>query len=282
VFGLIVWLAASARGQAPAHPNEDRDNGPAAGNGPAARAEIAAAQTQFYSGRYEAAAAAALVHIHADSRNLAAHELRSTALLFRVKSLIPPETEDKARAFRACAACPGLVAAFDTATRAGIEAARDALRVDAASTEAQFFLGKLHLNHVWLYLGTLGRRTGWNEYWEGRRAIEAVLARDPRHLRAHVAHAWIDYIVATRMAPGTRWILGGGNKKRAIAAMREAVARGDNSFAGVEARFALWELHVREKNLDDALRSARMLVKDFPDNSDLLAFLDKHDRGSKQ
>lgn len=273
--GLVLWLDAGARGQSSAHPKEDRDDGPTA------RAEIAAAQTQFYSGHYEAAAAAALVYIRADSRNLAAHELRSTALLFRVKSLIPPEAGDKAKAFRACIACPELVAAFDTATRTGIEATRDALRVDPASTEAQFFLGKLYLNHVWLYLGTLGRRTGWNEYWEGRHAIEAVLARDPRHLRAHIANAWIGYIVATRMAPGTRWILGGGNKKRAIAAMREAAARGDPTFAGVEARFALWDLHVRERNLDEALRSARLLVEDFPDNSDLLAFLDKHDRRSK-
>ena len=215
-------MDAGARAQGPAPPNENR------ADGLAVSAELAAAQIQFYSGRYEAAAVDALGHIGADPGNLAAHELRSTALLFRVKSLIPPETADKAKALRACVACADLIAAFDVATRAGIEAARDALRVNPASTQAQFFLGKLSLNHVWLYLGTLGRRTGWNEYWDGRRAIEAVLARDPRHLRAHVARAWIDYIVATRMAPGTRWILGGGNKKRAIAAMHEAATRGDD------------------------------------------------------
>ena len=273
---LALWINAGARAQGPAHPHDDPVNDPSAS------VAFVAAQTQFYSGRYEDAAAAALAHIRAESQNLAAHELRSTALLFRIKSLIPPETADKAKTLRGCAACAGLIAAFDTATRAGIEVARDELRSDPASAHAQFFLGKLHLNHVWLYLGTLGRRTGWNEYWEGRRAIEAVLARDPRHLRARVAKAWIDYIVATRMAPGTRWILGGGNKKRAIATMQEAATGGDDSFAGVEARFALWDLHVREKNLEEAQRVARMLLQDFPDNADLLAFLDKHDRGLKR
>jgi len=61
-----------------------------------------------------------------------------------------------------------------------------------------FFLGKLDLNYVWLQLGPLRRKTGWDEYWEARRSLDAVLKANPRHVRARVARAWIDYIVDTR------------------------------------------------------------------------------------
>ena len=36
--------------------------------------------------------------------------------------------------------------------------------------------GRLDLNYVWLQLGTLGRKTGWNEYWEGRRSLDRSFA----------------------------------------------------------------------------------------------------------
>ena len=42
---------------------------------------------------------------------------------------------------------------------------RRGLQTDAADETALFFLGQLDLNHVWLQLGTLGRKTGWNEYY---------------------------------------------------------------------------------------------------------------------
>ncbi len=273
---MLCWIVAAGHAQDPTSSSNPRQ-----GEDSPEGAELAAAQIQFYSGRYEAAAATALAQIRADSPSLWAHELRSTALLFQIKRLIPLDTPDKGRALRECTTCADLIAAFEAATRAGLDAARGILKADAANIDAQFVLGKLDLNHVWLYLGTLGRKTGWNEYWEGRRAIEAVLAREPNHLRARVAWAWIDYIVATKMAPGTRWILGGGNKKRAMAAMRDATAHNDDSFAGVEARFAVWDLHVREKNVDGALRAAHALAKEFPENPDILAFLDKHDRSAK-
>ena len=75
---------------------------------------------------------------------------------------------------------------------------------------------------MWLELGLLGHKTGWDEYWEARKSLDAVLKQNPNHVRARVARGWIDYIVNTRMPWGTRWLLGGGNKKRGIAAVREA------------------------------------------------------------
>src|SRR4029077_20535197 len=102
-------------------------------------------------------------------------------------------------------------------------------------------LGKLDLNYVWLQLGPLGRKKGWDEYWEARRSLDAVLKRNPGHVRARVARAWIDYIVDTRMPRGTRWVLGGGDRKRALSTMQESADAEAAYFVHVEALFALWD-----------------------------------------
>jgi hypothetical protein len=140
---------------------------------------------------------------------------------------------------------------------------------------ALFFLGKLDLNYVWLQLGLLGHKTGWDEYWEARHSLEAVLKLNPRHVRARVARGWIDYIANTRMPWGTRWVLGGGNKKRGIAIVREASVMDAAFFERAEAEFALWDLHVREKNLAEATVLAQKLAQNFPDNQDVAKFLAK-------
>ena len=64
----------------------------------------------------------------------------------------------------------------------GQKAARDMLRRDPRDASALFYLGKLDLNFVWLQLGPLGRKTGWEEYLGGtpligRRAQGAAAAR---------------------------------------------------------------------------------------------------------
>ena len=146
-----------------------------------------------------------------------------------------------------------------------------------ADEEALFFLGKLDLNYVWMQLGTLGKRTGWGEYWEARKSLDAVLKRNPHHVRAKVARAWIDYIVDTRMPRGTRWVLGGGSKKRALTALQEAAEVESEFFTATEARFALWEMQAREKNFAVAVVVARQLANDFPTNTDLTKFLQAHD-----
>jgi Flp pilus assembly protein TadD len=104
-----------------------------------------------------------------------------------------------------------------------------------------------------------------------------VLARNPSHVRARVARAWIDYIVDTRMPRGTKWVLGGGNRKRALVSMRAAAAADTDLFVHAEAMFALWDLHVRERNLTAAVTVARELARDFPENPELTKFLEKHD-----
>jgi len=127
-----------------------------------------------------------------------------------------------------------LLRAFTEEFTAGQSAAKDVLREHPKDPNALFFLGKLDLNYVWLVLGTLGRRTGWNEYWEARHSLDAALELEPEYLRARTARAWIDYIVDTRMPWGTGWLLGGGNRKKALSVMREASQDTDDFYDTAE------------------------------------------------
>jgi hypothetical protein len=234
---------------------------------------LADARRQFYDGRYVEAADAALALRTSGGDDPATYELRSSALLFEIKRLIG-EARDKEKAFRECASCPDLLAALLGEVKAGQSVARAALAASPDDEGARFLLGKLNLNYIWLQLGVLGRRTGWDEYWEARRSMDAILKRHPRHVRARVAKAWIEYIVDTRTPWGFGWILGGGSKKRALEMLRAAAADPDAAFFDrIEAEFALWEMLVRERNRDAAAAIARRLAAEFPENRELRRFL---------
>jgi hypothetical protein len=159
-------------------------------------------------------------------------------------------------------------------TRQAQAIARARLGEAPGDEETLFLLGKLDLNYVWLQLGIVGRKTGWDEYWEARRALDKVLKQNPHHVRAKVARAWIDYIVDTKMPRGTRWLLGGGNKKRGLRAMREAAGVDAAPFVRAEAGFALWDMQVRERNIAEARATAATLAEAFPDNPELRKFLE--------
>lgn len=244
--------------------------GPApAGDGGAV---FARAQDAFYNARYEDAAAQALV-LRADApADLALYELRTSALLFQVKRLLGDDKRKKDE-LRTCVPCPALLAEFASDTAAAQTLARARLLADPLDDEARFFLGKILLNHVWLQLGPLGRRAGLSEYREARRSLDAVLVRNPGHVRARVARAWIDYIVDTRMPWGTKWIVGGGNRTRGLAAVRDAVTADVDFYTLAEARFALWEMLIRERDVVAAAAVALALATDFPSNPDLAASL---------
>jgi hypothetical protein len=251
---------------------------------------LAAAQGLFYNARYEAAAMLALAFRSSETDDLAGVELRTSALLFQLKGLLePPGTGDKDKHERAkddvlknCAACPDLIADFFADFRRGQNLARTALRDDPADEAALFFLGKLNLNYVWLQLGPLRHKSGWDEYWEARRSLDAVLKANPQHVRARVARAWIDYIVDTRMPWGTRWLLGGGDRKQALSDVRAASQVESDFFTHTEAEFALWDMQVREKDMVHATESARRLAHDFPGNREVAAFLEARVAGSRR
>ncbi|MEO8071294.1 MAG: hypothetical protein ABI652_07815, partial [Acidobacteriota bacterium] len=234
----------------------------------------------FYNGSYESAAAHALALTTANPNDLAAYELRTSALLFQLKRALGEPT-DQAKAFKECVPCQDLMTAFLAGTKQGQEVAREMLKTNATDEYALFFLGKLDLNYVWLQLGTVGKRTGWNEYWEARKSLDTVLKANPKHTRARVARAWIDYIVDTKMTRGFRWILGGGNKKKALAVVADAAATETDFFARTEAGFAIWDLHMRERHLPEAVKEARLLARDFPENRELVKFLAANDSASR-
>jgi hypothetical protein len=239
------------------------------------------AQRAFYNARYEAAAAVTLEPCSAAIDGLAACELRTAALLFQIKRALGQPT-DKDKAWKQCVVCPELMAAFEAALARGQALARARLQTHPDDFATLFLLGKLDLNYVWLQLGTIGRKTGWSEYWEGRRALDKVLKFHPEHVRARVARGWIDYIVDTKMPRGTRWLLGGGSKKRGLLAVRQAADAQADFFTRAEARFALWDMQVRERDLEQAIVTARALARDFPENAELNTFIEAHAAASPQ
>lgn len=241
---------------------------PVHANGPV----LADAQRAFFNARYEAAAELALTLEASDAEALAASEIRTSALHFQLRDALGRDG-DKGKAFKQCSACPELLKAFLTTTAKGQALARARLAVDPADDDALFFLGKLNLNYVWLHLETLGRKTGWSEYWEARRSLDAALTHNPQHMRARVSRAWVDYIVDTKMTRGTRWVLGGGSKKRAFIGARAAAGADSEFFVRVEAEFALWEMLVRDKQLAEATAIAQRLAQEFPENHKLANFL---------
>lgn len=234
------------------------------------------AQREFYNARYEAAAAGMLEPCASGAEGLAACELRTAALLFQIKRALG-KPADRDQAWKQCVVCPELMSAFEAAFARGQTLARARLQTHPDDRATLFLLGKLDLNYVWLHLGTLGRKTGWHEYWEARRALDKVLKVHPDHVRARVARGWIDYIVDTKMPRGTRWLLGGGSRKRGLLAVRQAADAEADFFTRAEARFALWDMQVRERDLEQAVVTARALSRDFPSNEELNNFIQTHD-----
>ena len=233
---------------------------------------LQAAHQMFYNGRYADASTAALEGCEAEVSVLPACELRTSALHFVLRRAMGDAT-DREQAFAKCVECPALLATFVSDTRRAVAVARTRLKTSPADEETLFLLGKLDLNYVWLQLGTLQRKTGWNEYWEARRSLDKVLKANPGNVRAKVARGWIDYIVDTKLPGGTRWLLGGGNKKRGLQAVREAAGAQSDKFVRAEAGFALWDMQVREKDTAGARATATMLANEFPENPDLRKFL---------
>jgi hypothetical protein len=92
-----------------------------------------------------------------------------------------------------------------------------------------------------------------------------------------VARAWIDYIVDTKLPRGTKWMLGGGDKKKGLLTVQEAAQSAVEPFVQAEAMFGLWDMQVRERKMAEAVVTARALAEDFPDNQELAKFLANHD-----
>jgi tetratricopeptide (TPR) repeat protein len=232
---------------------------------------IQTAQDHFYNARYSEAASVSK-ELLAKEPTLELYELRTSILHFQLRRALG-EPKDRDKALKQCAECPAYLDDFMREFRTGRAAAREAVRNHPDDPDALFYLGKLDLNYVWLVLDTLGRRTGWGEYREARRSIDAALERRSDHPRARVARAWIEYIVDTKAPWGTAWLLGGGSKKKALAEMHQVVDDTADYYASVEALFGLWDMQVRDRRRDRAVETARRLLTLFPANPELQRFV---------
>jgi tetratricopeptide (TPR) repeat protein len=272
VAGALVMTPIEARQAPPAGPAA-----PAAPATPIEHRTLADAQRLFYNAHYEQAAALAQTLRASGPQDLANDEVRTTALLFVLRGLLKGQDdhngEDKDAVLKACAKCPAVLATFTEDLHHGQGIAREMLKANPADETALFYLGKLDLNYVWLQLGLLGKKTGWDEYWEARKSLDALLKANPKHVRARVSRGWIDFIVNTRMPWGTRWILGGGNKKKGLAAVREGAAMATDPFSHAEAEFALWDMLLRDKNIAEATEVAKRIAQAFPENTEVAVFL---------
>ena len=245
----------------------------------AAHATLQVAQRFFYNGDYDKAAAVTYVLCAERPDDFDACELQTASLHFQIKKVLGDTGQrgNKTSAWDACAACPALMSSFVAHTARGQAFARARLKLGPHDEKTLFFLGKVDLNYVWLQLGTLGRKTGWDEYWEARRSLDQVLRMNPAHVRGRVARAWVDYIVGSSVPRGVRWLLGGGNKKRGLLAVRDVVDGGGGEFFDrVEAMFALWDMQMREHEVPGAIATASVLARDFPENRQLRKFLTTH------
>ena len=239
------------------------------------------AHEMFYNGRYADAVAATATLCTPNVAALTACELRTSALHFQLRRVMR-DSSKRQQVFAQCIECADILATFVAETRRGQETARTRLKAKPEDEDTLFLLGKLDLNYVWLQLVTLGRRTGWSEYWEARRSLDKVLKQNPRNVRAKVARAWIDYAVDTNVTGVARWLLGGGNRKRGLQAVREAAIADAARFVRAEAGFALWDMQVRERDIAGARATALTLSDDFPGNLDLRTFLDAHADGASK
>lgn len=233
---------------------------------------LEAAQKLFYTSKFAAAAEQALQLVSQDPANLAAWELRTSALHFQIRRASGTGKDRKA-AMAACKACPPLLEVFSAEFKRGRAAARQRLAEAPNDEEAMFYLAKIDTSYLFLQLSTLGKRTGWDEYWEAKRLLETVLEKNPNHLRAQVARAWMDYIIGTKVPWGTRWVMGGGSRDRGLRDMREAAAETGDFYSEVEADFAYWEMLMRDGKRDQAVPVARELLARFPENEELTRFI---------
>jgi tetratricopeptide (TPR) repeat protein len=263
---MVALLCSTVAAATPPHASAEAARAPSA--------TIAGARAALCDGQYSQAADGARAVANAAPDDLGAWELLTSALLFQVRSSVG-SARDRNAALSGCTACHALIADFLAATQRGRTLARTRLQANEEDLTTLFLLARIDLNYVWLHHDLLGKKKGWSEYWEARRSLDRVFDLDPEHVRAGTARAWIDYIVGTRVPRGTRWLLGGGDRKRAIASMRTLAESGEG-FDRAEAMFALWEIERREGNTERAIAVAERLAHDFPDNREISSFLASH------
>ena len=144
-------------------------------------------QRLFFSAHYDAAAE--LMSAPCQKDQAAACEVQASALLFLMRRELG-EAAGKKKAFEGCAPCAELLGGFQRATERGRRVVKAELVTRPEDEEVLFLVSKLALNHVWLELGVLGHKTGWNEYLGSAQDARSPIAEEsqprPRACRPRV------------------------------------------------------------------------------------------------
>ena len=78
------------------------------------------------------------------------------------------------------------------------------------------------------------------------------------------------------MPRGTKWLRAAATASGRSARCGAAAASDADFYTSAEARFALWEMLVREQDFGAAVEVARSLMLDFPSNRELANFVEAH------
>lgn len=236
--------------------------------------KLSAGKELLYSARYEDTERVALEARSMCPEDPESFELRSTALILQVKMLSEKYSAGKTskveNRVKICPECMQLLPLIEAEIRRGIELASAPPAV-ARSERFLFLLGRLHLNQVWAYLELEGKLVASKGHFEkGRAIIDQVIAGNPRHVRALVANAWVNYVIDTRAPFGVKWIIGGGKKEVAFRDLAAAIAFAENPYEEWEAKFGLLSILKQEKKRQaEAAALMEQLRIRFPDNLSL-------------
>lgn len=137
------------------------------------------------------------------------------------------------------------------AAQAGVAAAREAVRLNANSSEAHRLLGSL-LGQLIPYATGGGMRYGPKATSEADRAIQL----DPNNAAAYITRA-TDYWFTPRMF--------GGSKIKAVEMLKKAIATSPSSDAADTAYIRLATIDLNQKRTEDARRDINQALRLDPD-----------------
>jgi hypothetical protein len=197
------------------------------------------------------------------------YELRTGLLILRTKQVLKIAGGDR----KDCADCESLVIQFEKDFEKGRALADAALQQNLKDERLMFLSGKLYLNRVWMNVDILDKAaSSGGPYRDARDRIEEVLRRNPRHIRALVASAWINYMIASRNR-ATRLLLRTfgikGDKKKAFDHLAIALAEQGDEYAYWEAKFTQRDLLKRENKRSEVEAVTEELRTRFPKNGTL-------------
>ena len=198
--------------------------------------------------------------------NLATRELRTSALLFQVRRAIG-SAKDKDKALKQCAACGALMDAFQVETARGLDLARARLKTHPGDDEALFFLGQIQPESRVAAPRDAGAQDRMGSS-TGKRGRASTRSSHALHITlAHGSHAHGSTTSSTRgCRAGRAGCSAAATRSARCSRFAKRPAPTRTFFVHAEAAFALWDLHVREKDLVEATRLARDLARDFPEN----------------